>query len=450
MADHAASAAALAPAAPLSRRRRIAVWTLLVLASVLAVVSILTTWVERQMLDDHAWRTATTDVIQDPQVQAALSTYLVNQLYDRIDVGAALQQRLPSNLKPLGPPIAGALRDPAERGVETLLQRPRLQQVWIGASAVAHEKLVNVLENKTGFGISTGSGVVTLNLHDLIVELGLDLGLPADALARVPPNAGVITLMSSKQLAAVQDGVRIVRILSVWLLVLVLAMYGLAIYLARGMRRETLRNVGWALVLVGLVVVVVRRLLGNYIVDSLASPGYDASTHRLWLIGTSILGQIGAATILYGVVVVIAAVLAGPTRAATSARRWIAPVLNDRPGLAWGIVAAVYLLVIYWGGTHALRTGWGILLLAALIAFGVVVLRRQTLREFPAETREPHRPLHEWAAALRAETRHAAPAPATAPSTRSAAEEIALLRDLQESGAITAEEFERGKELALT
>ena len=39
--------------------------------------------------------------------------------------------------------------------------------------------------------------------------------------------------------------------LSTWLLVLVLGLYALAIFLARGARRETLRNVGCALVLSG-------------------------------------------------------------------------------------------------------------------------------------------------------------------------------------------------------
>ena len=62
------------PAAPLSRKRRIVVWTLVVLATILALVSILTTWVNRQMLDNSAWNKATTQVIQDQKVQSALAT----------------------------------------------------------------------------------------------------------------------------------------------------------------------------------------------------------------------------------------------------------------------------------------------------------------------------------------------------------------------------------------
>ena len=264
-----------------------------------------------------------------------------------------------------------------------LLQRPRVQQLFIQASSIAHQKLINVLENKTGYGISTGSGVVTLDVHQMIVEIGTELGLPQSALAKLPATAGNLTLMKSDQLSAVQAGVQATRVLSAWLLVGVLVLYGIAIWLARGARRATLRNAGIGLALVGLLTLVLRQLLGNYITTSLAQPGYQPATHRLWLIGTSILGQIGAAAILYGAIAALGAVLAGPTAPAVWLRQRLAPVLNEKQGIVWGVVGFVYLLALLWGGTHALRTWWGILLLAALIAIGVVALRRQTLQEFP-------------------------------------------------------------------
>src|SRR5262249_38132842 len=152
-----------------------------------------------------------------------------------------------------------------------------------------------------GHGISTGNGEVTLNLHQFIVDIGTQLGLSSNALARVPDNAGTVTLLKSDQLSAAQNGVQALRVLSRWLLVAVLLMYGLAIYLARGLRRATLRNSGIAFAIVGLICLVLRQLLGNYVVSALASPGYEPATHRLWLIGTQILGQIGAACVLYGV-----------------------------------------------------------------------------------------------------------------------------------------------------
>jgi hypothetical protein len=177
-------------------------------------------------------------------------------------------------------------------------------------------------------------------------------------------------------------------------------------------------------------VLVIRRLLGNYITSSLASPGYEHATHRLYLIGTSILGQIGAAALLYGVIAALGAIFAGPTAPAVWLRQRLAPILNERQGIVWGGVAFIYLLLVWWGGTHALREWWGILLLGGLIALGVVALRRQTLQEFPT-----------------GQQLVAAPAG----GTPSAGDELAQLQQLHQSGTITDQEFlERAKKIAPT
>jgi hypothetical protein len=367
----------------LTTRRRVVIWTLIVGASVIAFLSTLTTWVNRQMLDTTAWEKASADLIQDPQVRASVSVFLVDQLYANVDVASTLEERLPTNLKPLAGTLAGAARQPMTEAVNRLLDSPRIQQLWINASSTAQQKLVNVLENNTGFGITTGNGVVTLDLGQLLRELGAALGVPASALDRIPPSAGQLEVMRSDQLEGAQAAIQAVKVLSTWLLVLVLALYALAIFLARGARRETLRDVGCAFVLVGLSVLVVRRLAGNYAVDALAQPSSQDSGKRVWLISTEILAQIGWAAVFYGAVAVLGAVLAGPTRPAIAVRRRIAPFLNEQPAVVWGGVAVVFLLLIMWGPTHALRTGWGIVLLGALIAAGIVALRHQTLREQP-------------------------------------------------------------------
>ena len=166
-------------------------------------------WINRQVLDNDNWRQTSADLIADPAVQNTLSTYLVDQLYDNVDVAGAFEEQLPSDLKGLAAPLAGALRQPATRTVNRLLQSPRLQQVWINSSTAAHQKLVNVLENKTGNGIDTGNGNVTLDLHELLVQLGTTVGLPPDAIAKLPATAGTVTVMSSDQLSLAQTGVQI-------------------------------------------------------------------------------------------------------------------------------------------------------------------------------------------------------------------------------------------------
>jgi putative oligomerization/nucleic acid binding protein len=419
---------------------------LILVATLILILSVLTTWVHRQMLNEDNWRKASEELVQDPAVRNAVSVYVVNELYDNVDLSAVLGEQLPENLKPLAGPAAAAARQPLTDGVKRLLESPRVQQLFVNASALAQQKLVNVLEDKTGYGISTGDGVVTLDLSALVKELGADLGISASTLDRIPSDTGVITIMESDKLATAQAGVQALRILSVVLFVLVFGLYALAIYLARGERRRVLRNVGWALIVSGLIVLVCRRLAGNYVIDQLTTPESEPAGRRAWLIGSEILAQIGWASVLYGVMVALGAMLAGPTAAATSVRRAIAPVLNDRPAIAWTVVAIAYLLLVLWGPTHALRVAWGIVLLAALLAAGVFALRRETLREFPnaTEERDP-RPII-------TRIREAAPVRGNGnghDTAASPAAEIAQLNELHASGAITDEEYERAKQLAL-
>ena len=134
-----------------------------------------------------------------------------------------------------------------------------------------------------------------------------------------------------------------------WVILFVaIALFAGAVWLARG-RRSMLRNVGAALLLVGILLLVVRRLVGNYIVDALSSGESvrDAVAHT-WLIGTSLLGQVAWAALVYGLVILIGTWFAGPNRYATRARTAIAPNLRERPEIGWGILAGLYLLLILW------------------------------------------------------------------------------------------------------
>jgi hypothetical protein len=361
----------------LSRRRRLVVWLLIVFATLIAFVSTLTLWVDRQLLDNNGWTSASEQVIVDPEVQQALSVFVVNQLYQYVDVPAALQERLPPNLDRLAAPVAAGLRQPAVDAVALMLKRPRIQDLWVAASSRTHQRLVNVLEDKTGAGISTGNGAVTLQLSALLTRFADELGLGQRAVSRLPPDAGTITLLRSSQLDIAQRAVHVIRVLSKWLLVLVLAMYTAAAFIARGERRVTIRRIGWSLVLVGLGLLVVRKVVGNYVIDALASPAYHGVGHRVWLVATSILGEIGTASIFYGALLVVAMLVAGGTAPARAARRVIAPVVVRQQSVAWGAAGAFLLLLVLWGGTHALRTWWGVALFAILIAAGVLALRRQ-------------------------------------------------------------------------
>jgi hypothetical protein len=366
--------------APLSRNRSIAVWTLVIVASILLLVSSLTVWVKRQALDTDAWTNASGQMLANDDIRQQLSIYLVDTLFNSSDATARIEQALPPNRSALAPVIAGALRNVSVQAADRLLETPQAQALWEEANRRGHENLLAVLNGEDVRRFKTENGEVVLDLSPLVQRLSDRLGLKESN-----PDAGRITILKSGQLKTAQRSLKVIKVLSVFLLVLVLFLYGLAIYLARGHRRRILRATAVSFVLVGVLILAIQRVAGGAVVNSLVKtdavrPAGDAA----WTIGTELLRSLAVALIAYGVVGLIGAWLAGPTRWAVAARQRLAPAFRDQTWLVYGAVAIVFLLIIAWGPTRATREWWGILLLGGLLFFGVAMLHRQTVNEFPA------------------------------------------------------------------
>jgi len=162
----------------------------------------------------------------------------------------------------------------------------------------------------------------------------------------------------------------------------VIALFALAVYLARGRRRILLMGVGSSLLVVGLIVLVVRRLAGNYLVDALTTnPDAKRPVSAAWAIGTELLRNVGVNVVIYGLLTVLGAWIAGPSRLAVALRRRAAPTLSDRPVVVYGALASALLLLLLSGPTDGQRI-YPLLLLFVFAFIGVEVLRRQARREF--------------------------------------------------------------------
>jgi hypothetical protein len=343
--------------------------------------------VKRQALSTDNWTQASGQLLENDKIRGALSVYLVDQLYQNVDVPKALEQRLPPQAKPLAAPIAAGLQQVAVRSADSLLARPRVQQAWKEANRRAHKLFLGVLNGKHNILQSTNGNVV-LNLQPLVQLLAERTGLGARIQQRLPPDAGQIVVMKGNQLDTARKTVKVIRVLSYLLLFLMIALYAAAIWIARGRRRTVLLGVGISVLVVGLLVLVVRRFAGNYLVDALTTnPDDKKAVSASWAIGTQLLRNVGLNAVIYGVVIVFAAWIAGPAGAARWSRRKLAPTMSDHPVVIYGVVALVLCLILLAGPTDAQRI-FPLLILFAFAFVGTEVLRRQTIREFPPE-RQP-------------------------------------------------------------
>ncbi|MDH4171444.1 MAG: hypothetical protein OEW42_17820, partial [Acidimicrobiia bacterium] len=185
-------------------RRKLAI-ALVILASVLALVSTLNTWVERQALDTDAWVDATDQLLADDDIRQALSVYLVDELYSAISVEDAVAEALPADFDGLAGLVAGAVRGPATDAVDRLLDTEQARTTWREINRLAHSTLLTVIEDDTGEVLSSEGGAVTIDFGELVRALGRRIGLSEDIVDRIPEGTGVVVLFESDELELVQD-----------------------------------------------------------------------------------------------------------------------------------------------------------------------------------------------------------------------------------------------------
>jgi hypothetical protein len=415
---------------------------LVFLASIIGFFAVFAVWAKRQALETNTWTDTSTQLLADENVQTALSTFLVDAIYDNVDVEAELRKALPPRADVFAGPAAGGIRQIAYNAALKALATSQVQDAWKQANATAHSAFVNLIEGG-GSNLSTTGGDVTLNLEALAEQVGERAGV--DVASKLPPDAAQLELIHSDQLGFAQDMVNLLRKLAYVLPFVALGLYALAIYLARGRRRETVRAVGIGFIAIGIVVLIARGLAGNLVVDSLAATdSVKPAVESVWSIGTSLLSGTGAAMIGYGVVIVLGAFLAGPSPVARACRREITPVLHDRK-VGYAVLVIILLLAFWWSPTEGFRRLGPSLVLIALLVAGYEGLRRQAIRDFPEESFEVasarwRRRFASGRGAIGAGAGSAeAPSAGTAEDVRlSRLAELARLRD---TGALDADEF---------
>ena len=420
-------------AAPMTRRRKIAVWVLIVVSTVVLLIGSLTVFVKREVLDTNNFTASTTELMRNPKVQSALATFLVDQIYENVDVKADLQKQLPSNLKGLAGPAAAALNDYGTRAATRLLATNAVINLVQRATRLAHAQFLRIVDGKPGAGQK-----VYLQLRPVVLKLASRLGLEQQVSARLPADAGRFLVLNDENgtIDTVRQSVKLVRALSLFLLIVVVALYAAAIWLARGWRREAILRCGAGVLIVGLLLFVIRSVLQGVLLDALVGqrPARPAVT-AAYLILTKLLMAIAWTAVAVGLITVVLAFLAGPSRAARAFRAFAAPGLVRHPWIAWGIDAGAILLILI----AAPIDDWN-KLISRFVTFAVIIGLTEAIRRRAAE----EHPDGGWRWDDMETPWKRTPASATAPAG-DAVGQLERLSALHDQGALTTEEFDRMK-----
>jgi hypothetical protein len=361
-----------------SRLRVVGARALTVLAILLALVGMLAFYVAHTALSDAGFEAVSRNMIENDAIRTQVANTAVDSLYENVDVEAAIAARLPEAQKGLAPVLAGLSRSGADRAAVTALERPRVQQLWVETTTRTQRQLVRLLDDKTKFQVEGGK--VVLDLRPIVIQIGDQVAVIGRVAEKLPDSAGKITIIDESQLGTAQTITRILRAVADWMWLIALAVAALAIWVARGRRRIELRALAIGVLVVGLLMLAVRRAAGGYFVDHLAKDDSAKPAVRdAWSILTQVLVDRAWVWIVLGVVTLLGVWFVGETRRAGQARRAAQPVLENR--LATYSIAAGAVLVLALIAPLFARGWTSSLILLALVIGGVEVVRNIVQRE---------------------------------------------------------------------
>ena len=173
--------------------------------------------------------------------------------------------------------------------------------------------------------MSTNGGEVAINTSGIVQRLANRVGIqPSATLA-----GGKIVIMKSDQLSAVQTIVHLLKVASLVLPFVALALYAGAVWLVRDRRRELVRAAGVAIIISGIVLLIARNVGGSFVVDDLVKlPENRPAADAAWGVITRDLADATRSVIGVGIITVLWAWVSGPgagrARFATRSRRRLA------------------------------------------------------------------------------------------------------------------------------
>jgi hypothetical protein len=375
---------------------------LIVLACVLAPLSVVAIWTRNQVTNTDRYVQTVSPLARDPAIQNAIADQITAQVFTYIDIeglttqavdalaGRGLDPRVADQLQAFAVPIANGVRGFTRSQVGNVVASDAFADAWVQANRVAHEQLVKALTGEGGGAVTVENDTVSLNLSAFIqtvkqrlVESGFTLA------ARIPEVNASFVLFQSADITRARNAFNLLNTLGIWLPIITLVLLVIGVYVAKDHRRALVGaavGVAIGMVVLGLGLAVFRAIYldavpAQVLPHDAAAVLYDTIVRFL---------RLGLRTILVLALVVAAgAFLTGQSVTAVRTRQglksaigWLQGsaeqagwrtgpvgtwVYDHKRALRIGAVAAAALALVFWGRpTGKVVLGLAIALLVAL------------------------------------------------------------------------------------
>ena len=381
---------------------------LIVIASLLSLLAVISVWAHDQVTDTDRFVSAMAPLAKDPDVQAALANRITAAVSEQVDLNAVVDQlsqgaaeqgvppRLAELIKGLSGPLSDALTNLIHGVAERVVTSDAFATIWTDAVRAGHASMTKALTGE-------GGGLVQLKKDEVTIDIGpavervktalVDAGFaPA---ARIPAVHTDFVVFSSPDIAKIKGGFRLLEILGNWMPVIAVLVAAAGVYTAVHRRRALIGaciGVAAAMLVLGVALAVFR----SYFLDHLPSDASPGAAGAVFDALVMFLRTTVRAVGVLAVVVALGAFFSGPSRAAHTIRsacstgvagiRSVAESVGFRAGpvepfvrrwkrwIGIVILLAAALVFVFWNHPTGMVVFW----------FAVVVLACFGIREFLA------------------------------------------------------------------
>ena len=378
----------------------------IVLACVLAPVSVLGVWASNQVSNTDRYVANVTPLIGAPPIQAALSARITSAITRQLDVNALVNQaadqlstsnvpRLSTLLRNFSGAISNGVNGLVGTGVARAVASQAMARIWVQANRTAHAGIVKVLSGQGNGALGVVDGTVTISLGPFITQAEQALTKQGFSLAaKLPPVNPTFPLFEAPNLSKAQAGYRLIKTLKWVLPLLSIVLFAVGVYVARRRRRALLGaalGLSASMIVLGAALAIARGIYLNSVPQSTLPPDAAAVLYdtlvRFIKDGLRLL-------LVVGLVIAAGAFLTGPSSAATQTRRavtagvdWLRSRMESRgvhpgPVGAWtgahkrvlqiGVIALAAVIFVFWGQPTLAVAIWIVVLL--LVALGLIEL----------------------------------------------------------------------------
>ena len=390
--------AATAPEPKRRRGRTIASWVLIVLACLLAILSVVVVYARNELLNTDTFVATVAPLAKDKAIQTVVATRVSDNLVGRTNVEQRVKDALPDKAGFLANPITDAVHTATYQITLKLVQSPRFQTLWEESLRRSHAQVDNLLlGNKTGAFQST-NGQVTVDLTQ--IQDAAKKQLSAHGLSvfnKIPNyNGAPLVLFQSAQLAKLQRWIKFLNRLALVLPIVSILMFAGAVLLARDRRRGLVHAASGLAVSMALLLIAANVGRSQYLSSLDVRQSKEATAAVIDTVDAALLDSVRWILAIAAIVAIVAFVVGlGPVRRWMHERTqpsWLSSgpvyetVSGHRRAFQWGVVVLGLVVLVLWNQPTVL-----VALIIVLVTLFVVMLvglygaRRTSVGDPPVE-----------------------------------------------------------------